>query len=188
MNGRSKLALCVLLIAMAACAKSEWQELAVGEGGFSVLMRGQPQYARQALDTPEGRMEAHLYSSDRPDAYFAVGYTDYPLGFALTKDPQEILSGVRDTWVRRINGRLVATDATAKVDKYPGLTFTARGSVKDVDAFLEARLYLVDQRLYQLVAIGRTTQVAQGTVNRFFNSFRLTETAQTGTIHIEPTK
>ena len=175
-----------LIIALTACGKSEWQELAIAEGGFSVLMRGQARYTRQLLETPVGHMQAHLYSSDRPDAFFAVGYTDYPLTFAMTKLPQEILTGVRDTWVRRINGRLTTSDNSLKLGKYPGLEFSARGTVSGRDSLLEARLYMVDQRLYQVISIARTAEMPQGTVNRFFKSFRLTDPAQVGSIRIEP--
>ena len=54
------------------------------------------------------------------------------------------------------------------------------------DAILDARLYLVGQRLYQIVAIGRKGEVSQGIVNRFLDSFRLVEEKQVGSIRIEP--
>src|SRR6476660_6614126 len=65
---------CVLAVlsALGACVQSEWRELPVSDGAFSVLMRGEPTYARQQLKTPAGTMVAHLYSSDRPDSFFAV--------------------------------------------------------------------------------------------------------------------
>ena len=162
-----------LALALFACGQPDWREMTIPDGDFTVLMRGQPHYARHELDTPSGKMQAHLYSSDRPDSYFAVGYSDYPLTFALATRSDEILAGVRDTWLRRINGRLVTSGAD-KLGKYPGLQFTARGTVKGQDAILEGRLYLVDQRLYQLIAISRPGETPQGVVNRFFNSFKLT--------------
>ena len=161
------------LAALTACTRSEWQELAISEGGFSVLMRGQPQYVRQQVDTPGGKTYAHLYSSDRPDAFYAVGYSDYPLAFVLSSKPEELLGGVRDTWVRRVKGTLVMSSPTRIDGKYPGIEFSAEGRVKDADTYLQARLYLVDQRLYQVIAMGKKGEVAQGTLNRFLNSFRL---------------
>jgi hypothetical protein len=176
--------------ALAACTRagSEWREMAVHEGGFSILMHGQPQYMRQTLDTPAGKMEAHLYASERPDAYFAVGYSDYPLAFVLGGSPQELFAGVRDTWVRRLEGRLVSRDDRISAGTYPGYAFSAEGKAKGADAILDARLYLVDQRLYQIVAITRRHEVAQGVVNRYLDSFKLIEEAQVGSIRIEPAK
>ena len=45
--------------------------------------------------------------------------------------------------------------------------------MKEADAFVHGRLYLVDQRLYQVIAMGRKHEIPQGVVNRFLNSFRL---------------
>jgi hypothetical protein len=175
---------------LVACTRagSDWRELAVHDGGFSILMRGQPQYVRQTLDTPAGRMEAHLYSSDRPDAYFAVGYSDYPLALVVGGSPQELFAGVRDTWLRRLEGRLLSSDDRITAGTYPGYVFSAEGKTQGADAFLDARLYLVEQRLYQIVAISRKHAVSQGVVNRYLDSFKLIDAAQVGSIRIEPAK
>ena len=182
----------IILVAafLTACTRagSDWRELAVHEGGFSILMRGQPEYVRQTLDTPAGKMDAHLYSSDHPDAYFAVGYSDYPLSLVLGGSPQALFAGVRDTWVQRLEGRLVSTDDRISVGTYPGYAFSAEGKARGADAFLDARLYLVDQRLYQIVAISRKQAVSQGVVNRYLNSFKLIDAAQIGSVRIEPPK
>jgi hypothetical protein len=179
-------AACVLV----ACSRgdSEWKALAVHEAGFSILMRDQPQYMRQTLDTPAGKMEAHLYASDRPDAYFAVGYSDYPLALVLGGSPQELFADVRDTWVRRLEGRLVSSDDRIRIGNYPGYAFSVVGKAKGADAILDARLYLVDQRLYQIVAISRRNEVAQGVVNRYLDSFKLIDEARVGSIRVEPEK
>jgi hypothetical protein len=150
-------------------------------------MRGEPTYARQQLNTPAGKMVAHLYSSDRPDSFFAVGYADYPLAAVVGGPPADLFSGVRDTWLRRIEGKLTASDNGIKLaGQYPGLEFQAGGKVKGTDAFVHARFYLVDQRLYQIIAMGRKDAVPQGVINRFLNSFRLIPQSDVGTIQIQP--
>jgi hypothetical protein len=58
--------------------------------------------------------------------------------------------------------------------------------VNGTAAFLQARLYLVDQRLYQIVAIGRKDELSQGLINRYMNSFKLIPQSETGVIQIEP--
>ena len=194
-------ALCFIFVAaLGACGTSEWRTLEVSEGAFAVLMRGEPHYVKQDIDTPAGKTTAHLYSSDRPDAYYAVGYVDYPLALVTGLPPEQLFAKARDTWVRRIQGRLVASDNTLKLaGKYPGLEFSAEGStapgskVPDKDAggkpvatFVQARLYLVDQRLYQVIAMGRKGEVPQGDVNRYLKSFHLVAQAEVGSIKIEP--
>ena len=181
--------ICVFLLAglLGACTRSEWRELPVSDGAFNVLMRGDPHYQRQQMTTPAGKMTAHLYSSDRPDSYFAVGYADYPLALVVGTAPEQLFSGVRQTWVQRIDGKLTASDGTLKLDgKYAGTEFQAAGKIKGVDAFVHARLYLVDQRLYQVISMGRKDEVSQGLVNRFLNSFRLIQQSEVGTLTLDP--
>ena len=187
---RAALALLTLCLALSACSdapEGDWHELAVNEGGFSVLMRGQAHYARQPVDTPAGRMVGHLYSSDRPDAYYAVGYSDFPLTHVLGRPAEEVLSGVRETWVKRIDGRIVESKAIEIDGKHPGTAFVAEGKVKGADTRLEARLYLVDQRLYQLVALTRKGEVPQRTVKRYLDSFKLIP-GSPETIYLAPEK
>ena len=180
------LALCAC-IALGACSRGkEWQELEIPEGGFKVLMRPQPHYARQQLETPAGKMYGHLYSSERPDAFFAVGYSDYPIALVAATPPQALFDGVRDTWVKRIGGRLTMSSPLVLQGTYPGLEFSAEGRVKDNETFLQGRLFLFDQRLYQVIAMGRKGEVAQGTLNRFLNSFRIVPVAETARFEVKP--
>ena len=183
-----KLGLAVLcLAALAGCgSRSEWQELAVSEGGFAILMRGAPEYFPQQLDTPAGKMSAYLYSSDRPDAYFAVGYTDYPLALAVGAAPERIFAGARETWIKRIGGKPGPVTPLELAGKYPGVHFSAEGKYKDREAVVEGRLYLVDQRLYQIVAISEKGAIAQGVVNRYLESFRLIPVVYTEKMQIKP--
>ena len=185
MNKLALLALC--LAVLAGCGpRSEWQELAVPDGGFSVLMRGPPLVTPQHVDTPAGRMSAHLYSSDRPDAYFAVGYTDFPLALAVGSEPEKIFAGSRDTWVKRIQGRLVSSSPLKLAGKYPGMQFTVEGTYQERPAIVEGRLYLVDQRLYQVIALTRQGEMPQGIVNRYFESFKLIPVTYTDHVKVKP--
>lgn len=150
-------------------------------------MRGEAHYARQELETPAGRMSAHLYSSDRPDAYYAVGYSDYPLTLIIGAEPEQIFVGVRDTWLRRTQGKLISSDRGIKLEgRYPGMEFTAEGKSGDADTFVQARLYLVDQRLFQVIAMGRKQAVPQGTINRYLNSFAIIPTHEVGSVRVGP--
>lgn len=215
LSARASLALlCFACVAaLGACGDaSEWRELEVSEGGFAVLMRAAPHYVKQDIDTPAGKMTAHLYSSDRPNSYYAVGYVDYPIALVAGSQPEQLFANVRDTWVRRIQGKLVATDDSPKLGgKYPGVEFSAEGTRtrdnrpdklaagkpvattpqerspdKPATTYLQARLYLVDQRLYQVIAMGRKGEVPQGEMNRFLKSFRQVTQSEVGSIKIDP--
>jgi hypothetical protein len=186
---RFRPAMLAAALALAACAPSEWQELVIRDGGFSVLMRGAPLYDRREIATPAGTIVAHLYSSDRPDSVVAVGYSDYPLALVLQAGAGPLLAGVRDTWVRRVNGRLTRSDDGLRIDgRHPGVEFVADGTVNGRPAFVHARLYLVEQRLYQVVVMGSAAEVPQGVVNRYLHSFRLVPQQDVTRMTVEPGK
>ena len=86
-------------------------------------------YCAQPLDTPAGKMDAHLYSSDRPDAFFAVGYADYPLALVVGGPPEQLFAGMRDTWTRahRRPARHLTTAPLKLAGHYPGIEFWAKG-------------------------------------------------------------
>ena len=105
----------------------------------------------------------------------------------MGQDADKIFAGVRDTWIRRIGGRLVGGERKLRLaDKHPGLEFAAEGSAQGAAAIIQARVFLVDQRLYQVIAMGRKNEVPQGDINRFLNSFELVPVADVGTIPIKP--
>jgi hypothetical protein len=64
--------------------------------------------------------------------------------------------------------------------------FTAEGTYQDRPATIEGRFYLVDQRMYQLVALTRKGEISQGVVNRYFDSFKLIPVTYTEHVKIKP--
>ena len=81
-----------------------------------------------------------------------------------------------------------ATRMTSPIEiagKYPGVEFVAEGTVKGADTLLHGRLYLVDQRLYQVIALAPKGEMPQGVVNRFLSSFKLIP-GGAGMIHLTP--
>ena len=132
-------------------------------------------------------MSAHLYSSDRPDAYLRGRLYRLSARARGRRAPGE--SSSRAYAIRGCAASAAAArrpGGELKLEgKYPGLEFAAEGKAKDADAFVQARLYLVDQRLYQVIAMGRKGEVPQGEVNRFLESFRLVPTSEVGTLQFK---
>jgi hypothetical protein len=105
--------------------------------------------------------------------------------------PDEVLEFVRDTFFRRILGT-VLNQKRITVQGHPGLEMQGRASVNlqarglrgflipapsrhAVDSLVDARLVVVGDRLYILIAIAREQDREPKTVRRMFDSFKLNE-------------
>jgi len=103
-----------------------------------------------------------------------VGYSDYPEEMVKESDPEKILDGSRDGAVRNANGKLVLENKIS-LDGNPGreLVIDAKGKGGQ-DATMKARVFLVKNRLYQVMVVAPKGQVSGAEIDDFLKSFKLT--------------
>jgi hypothetical protein len=177
-------ALCLLL---AACSpRFDWRDVRQPEAGYSVALPDKPQTVVRelAFEHPAGpvRAEMTMVSTGVGASLFAVGTARLP---ALAVDSPQALSATLD-WFRDGLLRNVRASTAAPVAAPPpaGLGarhllaaqgFTASGVAgSGRPAQLAVRLYVVDDRLLQLVALGAEGEIPPQALETFFDSFRLT--------------
>ena len=188
---RTAVRLLIALLAGAAlscgCTPSTWREVDSPDGGFRILMQGDPRVANNVLDTPLGKINASWYSIEANDSAFGVGYADYPE--AVTRGtPRELFTVVRESWVKRISGTLQGDGTDIKLDnQYPGMEFIALGKLNNRDAYVRGRFYLVGNRLYQVVVFGTKSAMPISDINQFLGSFKLVPRRELATVKIEST-
>lgn len=105
---------------------------------------------------------------------FAVGAAKLPPGGG-----PPALASFRDALVRNVNGTVIKTSA-ALLPLPPGRTLFASEAIEanGLDANsravrLAARFFIVDDRLFQLVALGADGEIPAEALDNFFTSFRL---------------
>ena len=189
-NGKSAMrwiALVFLLLA-AACSDPSWREVASSDGGFRIRMHGDPRVEQRSVDTPAGKITGHLYSLEGKDSVYAVGFADYPRQILQASHPASMFSGVRDSWLKRIDGQLEGKTTDIRLDgKWHGMEFAARGRLAGRDAWMRGRLYLVDNRLYQLIVFGSRETIPLSDINQFMGSFKVAQPRDTTTLTIDAT-
>jgi hypothetical protein len=179
----------VIAALVAACSDPGWQELNIPDGGFRIMGQGPPLVEKHELATPVGTIIAHWYSIGTRDAAYGVGYADWPEQVIRATEPRKIFSILREGWIKRIDGKLQGDGTDIKLEnKYPGMEFIAWGKLKDRDAYVRGRFYLVDNRLYQVVVFGNKSAMPASDINRFLNSFKLAPRRETQEITIGPPK
>jgi hypothetical protein len=174
------------LFLAAGCGDPNWREIASPDGGFRIRMNGAPRVEERNVETPAGKITGHWYSVEGKDSVFGVGYADYPRQLLQLAPPRNMFSGVRDSWLKRIEGRLDgnATDILLE-GKWTGMEFAARGRLEGREAWMRGRLYLVDNRLYQIIVFGNKETIPAPEINRFMGSFKVAQPRDTNTLTIE---
>jgi len=165
--------LMALAAALAGCESTPWKDFHSKEGGFSVSMPGTPVEKRQAFHTQAGPVEARFFTveADRGSMVYMVVYGDYPEALMVTGDREMLLDAARDGAVGNIQGRLVSERALS-LGGHPGRELQVLSS--DGRLALRMRIYLVNSRQYQVVAVAPKELRSTEDRDRFLDSFRLT--------------
>ncbi|MBN1431094.1 MAG: hypothetical protein JXB07_22180 [Anaerolineae bacterium] len=139
-------------------------EFVSDEGKFSVLMPGTP--TEETQTTTDGT-DIHMFSvEDWGDAYL-VGYSDFPQDIIEGTDAEMLLDFARDG---AAGDGTILSETSITINGYPGRALEIDSS--DDDIVLYANIYLVDNRLYQvIVTSGDGTRSAK--VSEFLDSFKL---------------
>jgi len=184
--GARILAAAACLLVAACSPRFDWREIRQPAAGYAVALPDKPQTATReiAFEHPAGavRTEMTMLSTGVGASLFAVGSAGLP-SFAI-ETPEALaatLAWFSDGLLRNVQ----ATQAIAdEIGPPAGLgtrklraarAFSAAGKAgSGRPARLAVRLYVVDDRLFQLVALGAEGEVPPQALETFFDSFRLT--------------
>ena len=160
------------LLLLAGCA-AKFKEFRSKTGNFSVkapaLLEEQP----QTVDMSSGKTEAHTYLAESDGILYVAAYSVFRDEIINQGKPEEFLNNARDSILASLNGKLVL-ETRKSLGDYPGRELVV--DIKMVDGtngVMKARIYLVKNRLYQLMVMADTEQASAGTITQFLDSFRL---------------
>jgi hypothetical protein len=159
----------VLLAALSAAGcggnSLEWKEITSQDGGFRVLMP--PGAARLSADEepPVGKITLTTYTvKQNGDGYF-VGWADLPPKPPF--DPEDFVKGV----AKRYDNAEVRSSKAVTLQDNPGREFELE---TPKTRKVVGRLYVVKNRLYELIVIGDGSRPpASAEAQKFFSSFQL---------------
>jgi hypothetical protein len=155
--------------AAAPAAAQSWTRFTAPEGGLSALFPGTPTRTEGEIAVDQGGPgKTYFYTVDLPDSLFLAGWGHYAPSFKF--DNQTELDANRDNFVKGIE---------AKLDSHRAITFRGAPGLefdfsKQGALFGRGRVYIIDGKPYQLVAMHRGTALDVARVNRFLDSFRMT--------------
>jgi hypothetical protein len=167
------LAYCILgLLLLVGCA-AKYKEFRSKTGNFSVKAPSQLEEQLQTVDTSSGKAEAHTYMAESDGILYVAAYSVFRDEIINQGDPEEFLNNARDSMLASLNGKLVL-ETRKSLEDYPGRELVVDMKMVDgKDGVMKARIYLVKNRLYQLMVMADTEQASAGAITIFLDSFKL---------------
>jgi hypothetical protein len=171
---RSLLVLLVLAVGAAAVSaddKPAWKEFASKEGRFKVLMPGTPTQKQLDTESDFGKGVLHMNTVQSGKTMYGANYCDFPA--KIKEVPiKQVLDSSRDGAVANLEGKL-ASEQDLKLGDHPGREI--RIEVAGGKQLFRARVYLVEQRLYQVVVFGTKDAATSKEADKFLDSFQLAD-------------
>lgn len=142
------------------------------EGKFSVWLPGDPKVDSQTVDAAGMKIKVTMYTISSGTGAYIAGFNDYPAEMMKGTDLQNLLDGARDGGLKNINATLVNE---TKIDKdgFPGRDITAKANAQGKDYNMRMRVYIVNNRLYQTMALYEPGKMSDADIAQFLNSFTL---------------
>lgn len=161
-----------------ATPAAEWEEITSEEGWFSISMPSEP--AEQQQNLPD-ELVLHSFMAEGEQAAYAVMYSDFPEMITVADQEliEQLLDDGRDGALTNMSGTLVGEESVSLGD-HPGRHIVYDISEQATPGGGEGilRVYLVDGRLFQLMALGVKGELPAEDVERFLKSFQVLEHAK----------
>jgi hypothetical protein len=102
---------------------------------------------------------------------YQVGYNDYPESIIQPGIEGQLLDGAMNGGVQALKGT-VLSEKNLTLDGFPGKEAKVKVSSPTSGEFT-VRIFLVENRLYQIMVGGTTGKIDQAGATRFLDSFKL---------------
>ncbi|HET6647314.1 MAG TPA: hypothetical protein VFH01_08305, partial [Pyrinomonadaceae bacterium] len=141
----------------------KWFKYSSTSGDFIAQMPVEPRITEQALTIDDVQVVNNVALALTQFAVFAVSYADLPPNISGSKN---LLDRVRKGVLDGISGKL-KSNSNISHKRYPGREFHATAE----SGLYTSRIFLVNNRLYQLVVVGVPGKVSAVEVRWFLSSF-----------------
>jgi hypothetical protein len=176
-NPARRAALFALALLLAGCSERlQWREVRSPDG-YTVLLPGRAQTVQREVEVDGRKLPVSMTSTGVGPTMFAVGVVQMPPGLEPAAQAR-VLAHFREALVRNIDGKVTARGDAAlpgAAGLRAGEFVDARGRASDGrPARLVARFFIVDDRLYEVIALGGDDALDALALDTYFTSFRLT--------------
>lgn len=158
-----------------------WKEFYSLDGRFRILFPGKPVEQSAVSEKEAGRLEGRLYALEAAGGTYIAAYNDLSTTVTGHGAVSSMLDRGRDAALASGQGKLVSEKAVS-VAGYPGREIKA----EIPEGMILAKVYLVRQRLYQLIVFTPDLRTLprlkcafyESSAHKFLDSFRLIKVAR----------
>ena len=156
-------------------ADEKWETFTSKDGKYSVSLPGKPTESEKKVDSSTGELTIHMaLLAPNNDLAYLVTYNDYPEAALSGTDKDGMLDNVRDLNLKSFGGK-VASEKKINIgkDKFPGREILLEKPSET--AVYRARIFLVNNRLYQIVIVAPKDIATNMGTDKYLESFKLSE-------------
>ena len=168
----------------------DWKTFCSKEGGFSVLLPGTPSESVERIGLNEFVVESHVFKGDYTPMAYQVAYFDWPAK-ARAATPDERLDWLHGQLFKDKLQNVISNQKITLADRHPGRETTYKEPQSltiSADALSTLRLYMVNERIYQVRVVATVSGALSPDLQRFLDSFRLLENGECATTSsLQPT-
>ena len=161
----------LLFFAASSLHAAEWRNYTLQDGKFMIELPGQVEEMSQVLSSKSyGELTQHQLLWKDKDFTFRVSYTTFPRGLFHQVTISDFLNQEEQNMASDFNGKISMVESL-KIHNYPGRKFTT--TIGDTGKVAQVHLYVVQNRLYTLVAESSRDKAYSYFVSNFFESFKM---------------
>lgn len=163
-----------ILNAITSPKSEEWREFNSSEGGFSVLMPGNPAKKIKTVNTVFGPIDNPVFALVQKDVMYAVMYCEYPATVVQASTPDAILDNVLNS--TKASGKTLG-ESIISLNGCPGreLELELEPEESDVLLTMKIRMFMFDSKMFQVMVATPKGSAASQDVMRFLDSFKVSE-------------
>jgi hypothetical protein len=164
----------LLAIGLLACSGApKFSEFKSEAGKFTVMAPAVLLEETQTLETQAGKIDLHVFSTQSDDIGYFVSYCDYPQEIVQRGNPETMLDGSRDGALSNAKGTLVS-ETKITLEGHPGRELLMEAKDESGrSATIKGRLFMVKNRLYQVMVVAPKARESGDVMDRFIKSFKL---------------
>ena len=142
-------------------------------GQFTIAEPAPFQETQQSVETPVGPVDIYTYTAETDQSAYVVAFSDYPPQMVSQSEPEMLLDSSRDGAVNNLGGTLVSEEKI-EIEGNPGRSLIISADTgTNESAIINSHIYLVDNRLYQILVVSPESQKPTTDPKAFLASFSL---------------